>query len=75
MVSAGRNDTRVSPWMPAKFAARLQAATKGPRPALLRVNEAGGHFSLSKEQFEVDLTDTYAFLLWQAGVPGFQPSP
>jgi prolyl oligopeptidase len=75
LISAGRNDTRVSPWMPSKFAARLQAATKGPRPALLRVNEAGGHFSLSKEQFEVDLTDTYAFLLWQAGVPGFQPSP
>jgi prolyl oligopeptidase len=73
LISAGRNDTRVSPWMPSKFAARLQAATKGPRPALLRVNEAGGHFSLSKEQFEVDLADTYAFLLWQAGVPSFQP--
>jgi prolyl oligopeptidase len=73
LISAGRNDTRVSPWMPSKFAARLQDATKGPRPALLRVNEAGGHFSLSKEQFEADLADTYAFLLWQAGVPGFQP--
>jgi hypothetical protein len=42
MISAGRNDTRVSLWMSAKFAAGLQTATKGPRPELLRVNEAGG---------------------------------
>jgi prolyl oligopeptidase len=75
MVSTGRNDTRVSPWMPSKFAARLQAATTGPRPVLLRVEETGGHFSPTKEQLEADLADTYAFFLWQDRMPDFQPSP
>lgn len=74
MISTGRNDTRVSPWMPSKFAARLQAATADQRrPVLLRVEGAGGHFASTKEQLEADLADTYAFLLWEAGVPGFQP--
>jgi prolyl oligopeptidase len=73
MVATGRNDARVSPWMPAKFAARLQAATAGPRPVLLRVNDAGGHGGGTREQAQVEEADFYSFLLWQAGVPGFQP--
>lgn len=75
MVSTQRNDTRIPPWMPAKFAARLQAATTGPRPILLRVDPAGGHSFETKEQVETALADAYAFLLWQAGVPEFQPTP
>jgi prolyl oligopeptidase len=75
MLSTGRNDTRVSSWMPAKFAARLQAATSGPRPVLLRVEDAGGHISTSTEKLVADLADTYTFFLWQARMPGFQPSP
>ena len=50
LVATGRNDARVSPWMPAKFAARLQAATAGPRPVLLRVNDAGGHGGGTRDQ-------------------------
>ena len=69
------NDTRVSPWMPAKFAARLEAATTSSRPVLLRVDEAGGHSFETKEQLEAALADAYSFLLWQADVPGFQPPP
>jgi prolyl oligopeptidase len=73
MVATGRNDARVSPWMPAKFAARLQAATAGPRPVLLRVNDAGGHGGGTREQAQSEEADFYTFLLWQAGEPGFQP--
>jgi prolyl oligopeptidase len=73
VISVGRNDTRVSPWMPSKFAARLQAATVGPRPILLRVDDVGGHAGGTKDQIVSRLTDAYAFLLWQAGVSDFQP--
>jgi prolyl oligopeptidase len=59
--------------MPAKFAARLQAATAGPRPVLLRVDEAGGHGGGTRAQAEQEEADFYSFLLWQAGAPGFQP--
>lgn len=74
IVATGLNDARVPPWMPAKFAARLQAANAGRRPELLRVENAGGHSGGTKSQAEEDVADNYAFLLWQAGVPGFQPS-
>jgi prolyl oligopeptidase len=73
LVATGRNDARVSPWMPAKFAARLQAATTGPRPVLLRVNDAGGHAGGTKADAETEEADYYSFLLWQAGLPDFQP--
>ena len=73
IVSTARNDSRISPWMPAKFAARLQAATAGPRPELLRVEEAGGHAGGNVQQIEEEVADYYSFMLWQAGVPGFEP--
>jgi prolyl oligopeptidase len=60
--------------MPAKFAARLQAATAGPRPVLLRVEEAGGHSAGTREQSEAEIADYYSFMLWQAGAQGFQPA-
>jgi prolyl oligopeptidase len=75
LMATGLNDTRVSPWMPAKFTARLQDATASSRPVLLRVEQAGGHAFGTKAQFEGALTDAFSFLLWQAGVPAFQPSP
>ena len=39
LITTARNDTRVSPWMPAKLAARMQEATVGPRPVLLHVDD------------------------------------
>ena len=72
LMATGLNDTRVSSWMPAKFAARLQAVTAGPRPVLLRVDKAGGHSFETKEQVEAALADAFTFLLWQAGAPEFQ---
>jgi prolyl oligopeptidase len=73
LLIVGRNDTRVSPWMSAKLAARLQASNAGPRPVLLQVQDQGGHYSEAREQVESELADIYAFLLGQAGIPDFQP--
>lgn len=75
LLTAGMNDPRVDTWIPAKFAARLQAATSSGRPVLLRVEMEGGHgIGSTYSQEEVETTDTYAFLLWQLGVEGWQPA-
>ncbi|MBV8636557.1 MAG: prolyl oligopeptidase family serine peptidase [Candidatus Eremiobacteraeota bacterium] len=69
----GANDPRVSPWIVAKFAARLQAATSSGKPVLLRVDYDAGHGMLgsSRAQAESLATDEYSFLLWQFGDPAF----
>jgi len=63
----GANDPRVAPWIVAKFAARLQAATSSGKPVLLRVDYDAGHGNLgaSRAQTQSLITDEYAFLLWQ----------
>ncbi|MBS0558677.1 MAG: prolyl oligopeptidase family serine peptidase [Proteobacteria bacterium] len=73
LVATKLNDARVSPWMPAKFAARLQASDAGPRPDLLRVEAGGGHGLGTRAEVQAELADYFAFLLWQAGLPEFQP--
>ncbi|MGA7201532.1 MAG: prolyl oligopeptidase family serine peptidase [Candidatus Cybelea sp.] len=67
----GANDPRVAPWIVAKFAARLQAATSSGRPVLLRVDYDAGHGALgaSRTQTQALITDEYAFLFWQLGEP------
>ena len=69
------NDPRVVSWEPDKMAARLQAATVGGRPVLLRVSYQGGHdgFGGAKTQGEELTADQWSFLLWQFGAPEFQP--
>jgi prolyl oligopeptidase len=74
MVVTGINDPRVAPWEPAKMTARLQAATSSGKPVLLRVDYEAGHgMGSTKTQTEHLLADQWSFLLWQFGVPGFQP--
>jgi prolyl oligopeptidase len=74
LITAGMNDPRVDTWTPAKFAARLQAATTSGRPVLLRVAfEAGHGIGSTYSQQEAEKADEFAFLLWQFGVAGFQP--
>jgi prolyl oligopeptidase len=74
LLTTGINDPRVEPWMLAKMTARLQAATASGKPVLLRVDYGGGHGGGSGEkQFQEQLADSWSFLLWQFGVPGFQP--
>lgn len=74
LVTTGLNDPRVDAWQAAKMAARLQAASASGNAVLLRVDFDAGHGfgSTKKSQYE-ERADTFAFLLWQAGVKGFQP--
>jgi prolyl oligopeptidase len=75
MLTTGMNDPRVASWEPAKMAARLQAATASGRPVLLRVEYKGGHgIGETKTQRQEEFADAWSFLLWQFGVPEFQPS-
>ncbi|HTR19428.1 MAG TPA: prolyl oligopeptidase family serine peptidase [Gemmatimonadales bacterium] len=75
LLTAGMNDPRVDTWAPAKMTAKLQAATTSSRPILLRVDfEAGHGMGSTVSQGEAELADIMAFLFWQFGVAGFQPS-
>ena len=73
----GANDPRVAPWIVAKFAARLQAATSSGKPVLLRVDYDAGHGLLgsSRSQAQGLIADEYAFLFWQLGDASFAPPP
>jgi prolyl oligopeptidase len=74
LLTTGINDPRIDPWMLGKMTARLQAATSSGKPVLLRVDYGGGHGGGSGEtEFQESLADVWSFLLWQFGVPEFQP--
>lgn len=77
LVYAGFNDQRVAAWIPAKFAARLQAATASGKPVLLRVDYDAGHtgFDATRAQSDRNTADMLGFALWQTGDPDFQPKP
>jgi prolyl oligopeptidase len=76
MLTTGINDPRVDPWQAAKMAAVLQDATTSGKPILLRVDYEGGHGGIGggRSQGVALAADEYAFLLWQFGVPGYQPT-
>jgi prolyl oligopeptidase len=75
LVTTGINDPRVPSWEPAKYAARLQAASSSGRPVLLRVDFDAGHgIGSTKLQRDQEFADKLAFLFWQFGLPGYQPS-
>ncbi|MDB5241302.1 MAG: prolyl oligopeptidase [Spirosoma sp.] len=69
----GMNDPRVVAWQPGKFAAALQAASTSGRPVLMQVNYDNGHFTEDKQVTFRNFANMYAFALWQAGHPEFQP--
>ena len=73
LLLTGENDPRVDPMQSRKMAARLQAATAGPAPVLLRVSASAGHGGNTalSEQIE-QLTDAYSFLFAHLGV-SYQP--
>jgi prolyl oligopeptidase len=74
LLTTGINDPLVDPWEPAKMTARLQAATSSGKPVLLRVDYGGGHGGGSgADQYRERLADSWSFLLWQFGLPEFQP--
>ncbi len=75
LLTAGMNDPRVDAWQPGKMAARLQAASPGGKPVLLRVDFNAGHgAAASRAQRSEELADIYSFLLWQMGDAQFQPT-
>lgn len=68
LLTTGINDPRVEPWMSAKMAARLQAASASGKPILLRVDYDAGHgFGSTKKQRNEQNADIYSFLLQQLG--------
>jgi prolyl oligopeptidase len=73
LLAVALNDTRVSPWQSAKFAAALQAATSSGEPVLLRVEEEAGHMGGTPEGFRSLMADEYAFIMEQAGMPPYRP--
>jgi prolyl oligopeptidase len=75
LLTTGVTDPRVAPFHVGKMTARLQAATSSHRPILLRVDFDAGHgIGSTRAQQDSEAADTYAFLLWQTGVKGYQPA-
>jgi prolyl oligopeptidase len=76
MFEHGVNDTRVDVWMTLKTGSRFAASTSSGKPVLMRLEYEGGHgVGDTREQAQKRVADRWSFFLWQAGKPGFQPSP
>ena len=76
MLTHGVNDIRVDVWQSAKFAARAQANPAQSKPVLMRLDYEAGHGGgSSRDQAQQRQADIWAFLLWQFGLPEFQPAP
>jgi prolyl oligopeptidase len=74
MFTIGLNDARVSPWMSAKMAARMQAMTTSARPVLIRVDQDAGHgFGSTRDQAFAERADVWSFFLAASGDPAFAP--
>lgn len=72
LITAGMNDPRVTAWIPAKFAAKLQANNSGNNPILLKVDSESGHGGdVAYDKLYDDLADSYAFFYWQLGHPDY----
>ncbi len=64
LVTTADTDDRVAPGLAKKFAARLQAASGGDAPILIRVETKAGHGGGKPVSKQIDeLADIYAFLL------------
>jgi prolyl oligopeptidase len=74
LLTHGVNDPRVEVWQSTKTAARLMAASTSGKPVLLRLDFDSGHgVGDTKKQQLAERADMYAFMLWQMGMPGYQP--
>ncbi|HEV3272501.1 MAG TPA: prolyl oligopeptidase family serine peptidase [Candidatus Methylacidiphilales bacterium] len=69
LLITGANDPRVDPWELLKMTARLQAATSGKNPILLRIDYDAGHgMGSSKTQRDLITADQAALLLSRAAM-------
>ncbi|MCF8206868.1 MAG: prolyl oligopeptidase family serine peptidase [Methylotenera sp.] len=74
LVVSGLADPRAATFHSAKYAARLAAATSSGQPVLLRIDFGAGHgMGSTRTQRDAMWADIYSFVLWRAGVAGFQP--
>ena len=65
----GENDPRVEPWQSRKMVARLQAATPGGHPVLLRTSASSGHgIGTALGELIEENVDVFAFLLHELDV-------
>ncbi|MCD9096753.1 prolyl oligopeptidase family serine peptidase [Luteimonas fraxinea] len=70
LITVGMNDSRVAPWMAAKFAARASAIFGDRREILLRVDTTQGHGIGSSQDSQVaELADAFAWGWAQATTP------
>lgn len=76
LFTIGLNDRRVAPWMTAKMAARLQAATTSKKPVLVRFDADAGHgIGSTRDQTYAERADVWSFFLSMTGDPEFQSTP
>jgi prolyl oligopeptidase len=68
LLTGGEFDPRVDAYHPKKMAARLQAATAGEEPILLRVDSGGHGIGSSLDETVVKLADTYTFIFDRLGI-------
>ena len=70
----GVNDSRVDVWMTLKTGSRMAAATTSGKPVLMRLEYDGGHgVGGTLSQAQERTADRWAFFLWQAAHPDYQP--
>ena len=73
LITASFKDFRVQSYMPAKFAAKMQAANYSFNPVWLHVDYEGGHFGSSNvEKYYAQMASEWGFILWQTGHSDFQ---
>lgn len=76
MIFTGDHDDRVVPAHSFKFAARLQAAQKGPNPVLIRIETDAGHGAGKPISMYIDEhADKWAFTLYEMGVKSLVEKP
>jgi len=61
VLTVGLNDSRVAPWISAKFAARLRSANSRQAPTLIRTLGLEGHRAGSEGERAVEMADVFAF--------------
>jgi prolyl oligopeptidase len=68
MICTADHDDRVVPAHSFKYAARLQAAHRGPNPVLIRIATQSGHGASSLTKNLEEVADVYAFIFRNVGV-------
>lgn len=61
LLPVGLNDSRVSPWMTGKYAARLRASSNSGKPVWIRTDASSGHGLATLDAAASLYADVYAF--------------